>query len=263
MAFPIVRRLGRKPKTPGLHFGVPLAPEKAWLRPAIASYEYDYPAVYDQGQYGTCVTHGTGETLDFYAKKRHGSSTLVSRRAIYAQTKRSFEPDDLQDDGLLITDALKMITEFGWVDEAKWPYPPDNQEATMLAPVPEDLWNKTPTFASWVNVPQTPESMAQALWQHGPLIIGLSWANEWMSTLADGQLPTPVSDAGGHCVAIVGYNDAYPCHDGSKGAFKIRNSWGYGWGVRGDCWLPYSFAVYNDQNGGYWPDEVYAVSDPG
>jgi len=252
-------RFGRKPPRPGFKLGTPLVPEKAWLRPAIASYEYDYPAVYNQGQYGSCVTHGSGETMDFYAKKRHGSSKLVSRRAIYYQTKASFENGDFTDDGLMITDALQMIEQFGWVDEAVWPYPPDNEDSVMFTPVPADLWNKTPTFSNYVDVPCDPTSMAQALWQHGPLIIGVNWANEWMTPLADGQLSPAQSQAGGHCVAVVGYNDAYPCADGSKGALKIRNSWGAGWGNKGDCWMPYSFSA----NPTFFPDECYTVGDPG
>jgi C1A family cysteine protease len=251
-------RLGRKAPRPGLTFGAPLVPEKAWLRPAITSYEYDYPAVYNQGGYGSCVTHGSGETLDFYAKKRHGSTKLVSRRAIYCQTKADFEQGDFTDDGLIITDALQMIANRGWVDEAEWPYPPDGEQSIMFEPVPANLWNAEPKFSGWVNVPTDPASMAQALWQHGPLIIGVNFANEWMTPLPNGELPAPQSVAGGHCMAIVGYNDKFVCADGSLGAFKVRNSWGVGWGLGGDCWMPYSFSA----NPEFFPDEAYTVTEP-
>ncbi len=251
-------RFGRRPPHLGLTYGVPLAPVKAWLRPASCSYEYDYPPVYDQGDWGSCVTHGTGETLDFFAKKRHGSDARVSRRAIYYQTKADYEGGDFTDDGLAITDALEMISKRGWVNEALWPYPPDGDLAEMFTPVPANLWIPTPTFTTWVNVPTTPAEMAQGLWQHGPLIIGVNWATEWMNPGPNGELAAGKSIDGGHCVAVVGYNDAFACADGSKGAFKIRNSWGPNWGIGGDCWMPYSFAERPE----FFPDEAYTVSVP-
>jgi hypothetical protein len=36
----------------------------------------------------------------------------------------------------------------------------------------------------------------------------------------------------GHCMLIVGYDDA-------KGAFRIQNSWGTGWGDQGSVWMAY------------------------
>ena len=39
---------------------------------------------------------------------------------------------------------------------------------------------------------------------------------------------------GGHAVTIVGYDD-------SRGALKMANSWGTGWGNGGYCWLSYDF----------------------
>jgi hypothetical protein len=37
---------------------------------------------------------------------------------------------------------------------------------------------------------------------------------------------------GGHCIAVIGYSD-------ELGAWKIRNSWGTGWGEKGYCWIKY------------------------
>jgi len=42
----------------------------------------------------------------------------------------------------------------------------------------------------------------------------------------------------GHGVAVVGYDDTLPTHDG-LGAFRIVNSWGTGWGAAGYFWMSY------------------------
>jgi C1A family cysteine protease len=45
---------------------------------------------------------------------------------------------------------------------------------------------------------------------------------------------------GGHAVVAVGYDDNRRIGS-EKGAFKIRNSWGTGWGEGGYGWLPYAY----------------------
>jgi C1A family cysteine protease len=45
---------------------------------------------------------------------------------------------------------------------------------------------------------------------------------------------------GGHAVVAVGYDDNRKIGK-DKGALKIRNSWGVGWGEDGYGWLPYSY----------------------
>ncbi len=67
-----------------------------------------------------------------------------------------------------------------------------------------------------------------------------------------GKLPFPSttneSAKGGHAVVAVGYDDEMEItntFDGSKtkGALKIRNSWGAGWGQKGYGWLPYKYVL--------------------
>lgn len=45
---------------------------------------------------------------------------------------------------------------------------------------------------------------------------------------------------GGHAVVAIGYDDGRKIGK-EKGALKIRNSWGPGWGEGGYGWLPYRF----------------------
>ena len=63
-----------------------------------------------------------------------------------------------------------------------------------------------------------------------------------------GIVPMPTQDEsclGGHCMAIVGY-------DNSKKAFKVRNSWGESWGLQGYCWIPYEYLTNVSLASDFW-----------
>ncbi len=54
-----------------------------------------------------------------------------------------------------------------------------------------------------------------------------------------GKLPMPTkgeASIGGHEVLLVGYDDATKL-------FKVRNSWGPGWGLNGYFLMPYAYAT--------------------
>jgi len=60
---------------------------------------------------------------------------------------------------------------------------------------------------------------------------------------------------GGHCVALVGYDD-------SRQAFRIMNSWGTGWGDGGFLWVAYNAFPTIVQEaylpiGGFWPNSLW------
>ncbi len=59
----------------------------------------------------------------------------------------------------------------------------------------------------------------------------------------------------GHAMLIVGYDDDGYSKYGGAGAFKVRNSWGRGWGDNGYWYLPYSLIddVAGNPEGGTFP----------
>ncbi len=59
---------------------------------------------------------------------------------------------------------------------------------------------------------------------------------------------------GGHCIVIVGYDDA-------KQAWLIRNSWNTGWGMGGYCWFGYG-QCNMDSNAKYGVPNTNINSDP-
>lgn len=76
---------------------------------------------------------------------------------------------------------------------------------------------------------------------------GLPWYNSWFRP-ANGNLPAPDSEAGGHAILAVGYDDTHINLDGTLGAFLLANSWGTSWGIKGRVWLPYEYVNLSDTN---------------
>ena len=82
-------------------------------------------------------------------------------------------------------------------------------------------------------VPTTKTEVKTAVFQLGIAVMAIPWYNSWMRPTSTGILPRPDWQIGGHAIAIDGWDDA-------KG-LRLRNSWGPGWGLDGDCFLPYSY----------------------
>ena len=70
--------------------------------------------------------------------------------------------------------------------------------------------------------------------QVGPLSACFTCYNDFFGYTSDVyKCNTASGVAGGHCIVIVGYDDA-------KQAWLVRNSWGTGWGMSGYCWFAYN-----------------------
>jgi len=79
-------------------------------------------------------------------------------------------------------------------------------------------------------------AIKQAIASFGPVVMATPWYQSWMKVGPNGVLLPPDSTVGGHAIIICGWDD-------SRGAFRLRNSWGTSWGVGGDCYLRYSVLV--------------------
>jgi C1A family cysteine protease len=254
--------LGLKPPRPeDLNFGKPFKKSLLhlpMLRPKTLDYRYGMPPVLNQGTYNTCGAHAGAALQYFFNLKRRKDSTLVSRRALYTQTKYSWAPNDVNnDDGLYLVDILKTISSWGYIPEYFWPYvdTPNNFQQ-FINPVTGTLWDRELLVKQWVNIPYDLESIKQALWQHGPLIAGFQIPPEWYTydLPSSGLLPIPAiqnDNPGSHCMLIVGYSDVFSW-------LVIRNSWGQNWCRGGYAYIPYE--VFGPPARFGWPNQVLAVA---
>jgi C1A family cysteine protease len=229
------------------------------VMPSKVDYSPQYPPPSDQGQLGTCVAFASAKVFDFYHLRRLNNKQFISARAVYAQAKASFEQGDRTDDGLNVSDGLGAISEY-YVYELDYPSFPDGSEKdfpSYLEIAPANIHHTDFLVQNILTVTASVSDMRKAIYQKGPLVIGLSWPNSWFNIGSDGLLPEPDTSAGGHCVNIVGYDDKIANLDGTYGAFNIINNWTTQWGAGGYAWLPYSL-----QGSDYFPTDVFNVVVP-
>lgn len=72
--------------------------------------------------------------------------------------------------------------------------------------------------------------MALAVAFVGPVVIGINWYEGMFRPDSDGYLNPTGRLAGGHCVIVNAINI-------NQSRYRIVNSWGLGWGERGQAWI--------------------------
>jgi hypothetical protein len=74
----------------------------------------------------------------------------------------------------------------------------------------------------------------------GPVVVGTNWYSEMFKVdKRTGFVRAKGKPMGGHAYMLRGADDNLKCPDGSKGAARIVNSWGEGWGIQGKAWISY------------------------
>lgn len=82
-------------------------------------------------------------------------------------------------------------------------------------------------------VPKTIADIQIAILQLGPVTLGVNWMNSWFHPI-NGILPKPDYIAGGHAIEAYGW-------DGR--GLRLRNSWGTGYGLSGDVFMPWAYVL--------------------
>lgn len=138
----------------------------------------------------------------------------------------------------------------GTCEEALFPEPEPTMtwvEYNNMEAISSDLFNNAlqhKTQSAWV-VENSVSGFKNALYQYKKAIaMSMNWLNIFNNqNVKNGMLPTNLSGSysvGGHAVKVIGWSDRKLCPDNSFGAFRVKNSWGNGWGDEGYFWLPYS-----------------------
>jgi C1A family cysteine protease len=88
-------------------------------------------------------------------------------------------------------------------------------------------------------------SMKNLLLSKQPIMIAIAVYDSFMTDAVaiTGMVPMPdltiENCQGGHELCVVGYDDG-------KQAFLVLNSWGSGWGLKGNCYIPYAYIANGD-----------------
>lgn len=206
------------------------------------------PPVWDQGNLGACTAHGTGAVVQYTHAQAGLENFAPSRLFIYYEA-RAREGTINEDAGASVRDAMRVVNQQGFPHEKIWPY--TISKFTRKPPNSAYLDGAKHRATTYHAVNNTSLlAMKTALAQGKPIVGGFAVYESFESAKVTktGIVPLPglhESMLGGHCVALVGYDDA-------KHWFVVRNSWGKGWGDKGYCYMPYDYWTNSDLAADCW-----------
>jgi C1A family cysteine protease len=217
-------------------------PAKVDLRPHC-------PAVYDQGQVGSCTGNAIAGAFEFEQRKATLQEFVPSRLFIY-YNERAIEGTTNQDSGARIRDGIKTVVKLGVCPETDWPYSEQLSEVTTK-PSPTAYTDAAPNKASaYHRITQNLNQMKGCLAEGYPFVFGFtvyeSFESPQVAKTGIVNMPEPTeSQVGGHAVMAVGYDD-------SQQRFIVRNSWGPAWGMAGYFTMPYAYLTDPSYSNDFW-----------
>ena len=211
------------------------------------------PAIWDQGEIGSCTANAIGAALEFDRLKQKLRPIMPSRLFIY-YNERLIENTVNEDSGAMIRDGIKSVAKQGVCSEKLWPYDPK-----PFPPNPH--LTKEPTAACYQQalkhtavryerVSRNLSQMKGCLAAGFPFVIGFtvyeSFESDEVAKTGKAPMPSPrESVIGGHAVLTVGYDD-------QENRFRMRNSWGTSWGMKGYFTMPYSYLLDENLSDDFW-----------
>lgn len=204
------------------------------------------PAVYDQGQLGSCTANAVAGALDFQRARQAEHFITPSRLFIY-YNERKDQHTIKEDSGASIRESAKAVKKYGACPESEWKYHVSKfthkptKSCYTDALKYEDL--------TYLRVKQSVGDLQNALASGEAVLIGIQVYESFESDAVanSGQVPMPNTASeqllGGHAVLVVGYENE---------KWIVRNSWGESWGDRGYFYLPFPYLTNSDLSGDFW-----------
>jgi len=216
-------------------------PPQVDLRPSC-------PAVYDQGQLGSCTANAIGAGVEFEQLKQHLAETFTPSRLFIYYNERAMEGTVDTDSGAQIRDGMKSVAQQGACPETLWPYDIAKFARRPTAQCYKDA--KLDRAVSYQRLAPDLNQMRGCIASGYPFIFGFT-VYESFETVAvrkTGHAPMPrlgERAVGGHAVMAVGYDEA-------RQWFTVRNSWGAGWGLKGYFTMPYAYLLQPGLSQDFW-----------
>lgn len=176
-------------------------------------------AVLDQAKTPECVTFSTCGALRHELHARGYGWLDLDEDELYREAK--------QLDGQPNADGTNYRTVFDIIRRSGVPL----RDGTRFT---------VPGFA-YYSVPVDYETIKQAIYQLGEVLLAAMWPQSWFSPYRNGVVPAPDSIAGGHAFRGFGWDDRRMFHAPSEDSLIDRNSWSAGWGMKGSFYLPKAY----------------------
>jgi C1A family cysteine protease len=243
-----ISRYGWVPDLPDARDRIYAAPRPtAAALPAMVDLTSQFGPVYDQGQLGSCTGNALAGAFEYDLRKQELPDFIPSRLFIYYNERR-IEGTVHSDSGAQIRDGVKTLVRQGVCPETSWPYDIDKFANKPTASCYTDALTHQAT--SYQRVPQVISELKGCLAEGYPFVFGFtvyqSFESEDVAKTGIVPMPSPSESVlGGHAVVAVGYDD-------SDERFRVRNSWGTGWGQEGYFTMPYAYLTNTGLAADFW-----------
>jgi C1A family cysteine protease len=178
----------------------------------------------DQGGCGSCVAFGSVavlETTGAYTRRQPGLELDLSEAHLFYTHGGSVGRNC--DNGWYPLPALEMCRDIGVTYEEYFPYSAGNSGGASLN---SDWPNRLARAIDVVNPTGNPVAMKEHIAQYGSITACFLVYDDFFAYRSGVYRHVTGGLAGGHCVALIGYDDA-------QGCWIAKNSWGAGWGDGG------------------------------
>jgi C1A family cysteine protease len=186
--------------------------------------------VTDQGACGSCVAFGSVaviETTAAYTRRQPNLELDLSEAHLFFTHGRSVGRNC--DNGWLPLPALEMIRDIGVTFEDYFPYTPGNSGGGILN---GDWPNRLARVVQVANVTADPNKIKEHISQYGAVTACFKVFGDFFAYRSGVYRHVSGDLKGGHCVALIGYDDA-------QGCWIAKNSWGPTWGDGGFVRIAY------------------------
>lgn len=187
----------------------------------VAGKNYITP-IKNQGGCGSCVAFGTAATAEGTLRVLRNKPDLAVDYS-EAQLFYCYAAAEGRNcsNGWFLDHAMNAFRDKGVVDEACFPYTAGNQPCHLCANAPARISK----LSAWHTL-NTVAAMKTWISTRGPLNTAFTVYQDFFNYHNGIYHHVSGGVVGGHCVCIVGYNDAQQC-------WIAKNSWGTGWGEAG------------------------------
>jgi C1A family cysteine protease len=204
-----------------------------------------FSPVENQGDLGSCTANAGVALLEYYERRAFNTFIDASRLFLYKVTRNL--DHFVGDTGAYLRTTMRAMALFGVPPEERMPYVISKFENEPSAF--DYAYASNYQSVSYFRLDQ-PGLHPQVVLDRIKAYAGAGFPSMFGFTVynfgnAQGEFafPSPTDRSeGGHAVVVAGYDDTRVIGN-TKGALKIRNSWGTGWGTQGYGWLPYEYVL--------------------